>query len=385
MVAALALALAFLNTAPLLALLRREFGLTNFQAGALAAATLLSHTALQLPAGPLVDQLGSRRATLVGLGVVAVGVLLSGQAPSFPALLLARLAVGVGTGLAFLAALVLAAEAVPPARAPWQQSLYGAAFQAGTLLTLALTPVLADRVGWRGAFLSEGAAIGLVALAGRRLLPVPRYARPRVPVPWALVFRAPGVYALGLAHVATYGTVTAVSAWAPTWLLDRYHLPTTLAGLVTGLMTPGAVLGRLLGGHLAARTARDQGLLLGAGLLSLLTAAVLPAGLPFPVVLGLLFGLGLVSGLSFGALFSRAARLFGPGTAGTGSGAVNFIANLGALAFPPLVGALLDRTGSYLVGFWCVAGLGLLGLGYTALYLQQTGPGAPAVPKRPAG
>ena len=221
-VAALALALAFLNTAPLLALLRREFGLTNFQAGALAAATLLSHTALQLPAGPLVDQLGSRRATLVGLGVVAVGVLLSGLAPSFPALLLARLAVGVGTGLAFLAALVLAAEAVPPARAPWQQSLYGAAFQAGTLLTLALTPVLADRVGWRGAFLSEGAAIGLVALAGRRLLPVPRYARPRVPVPWALVFRAPGVYALGLAHVATYGTVTAVSAWAPTWLLDRY-------------------------------------------------------------------------------------------------------------------------------------------------------------------
>ncbi|MER3444487.1 MAG: hypothetical protein C4333_10360, partial [Meiothermus sp.] len=43
---ALALALAFLNTAPLLALLRREFGLTNFQAGALAAATLLGALAI---------------------------------------------------------------------------------------------------------------------------------------------------------------------------------------------------------------------------------------------------------------------------------------------------------------------------------------------------
>ena len=124
-----------------------------------------------LPAGELVDRFGARRLALSGLAVFAVGALAGALAPSFGALLLARVIQGAGAGLVSPAALAGAVSGFPPERRGSALGIWGASAGMSNLLGPLLGGLLTVAFGWRANWWALLPLTAAAAIAIARLLP----------------------------------------------------------------------------------------------------------------------------------------------------------------------------------------------------------------------
>jgi hypothetical protein len=85
----------------------------------------------------------------------------------------------------------------------------------------------------------------------------------------------------------------------------------------------------------------------------------------------LLLALGWFASLPFGALFFYASLLSERLGSARGLSLINFVANIGAFAFPPAVGYALDISGTFVVGFGAISVVGLLGLAALIAWLPR--------------
>lgn len=81
---------------PLFPLLRTEFDVTTTQLGLLVTAIYVPTLLFQLPLGELVDRIGAKRVLVAGMGVTALGIVLSGLAPTYGILLGCAFLSGIG-------------------------------------------------------------------------------------------------------------------------------------------------------------------------------------------------------------------------------------------------------------------------------------------------
>src|SRR5262249_44740828 len=91
------------NTGAVAQALATVYGIGLASVGLFTTALVVTHLALQIPAGKLSDRLGPRRIGLVGLVVIAVSSSLSLADHDTALTIATRAATGVGTGLAFVA------------------------------------------------------------------------------------------------------------------------------------------------------------------------------------------------------------------------------------------------------------------------------------------
>ena len=357
------------NFGPVLPLVREDLDLTNTWAGVLISASLLSHMLMQLPGGQFTDAIGGKRALILAMSVMGVSLLASGAAPSFPLLLLSRFALGVGTGLAYIAGIAFVHALVVPTKRALAQGIFGGAGNVGVLLVLLLSERAASLVGWRGTFLLEGiAALAVAWLMVARLGSTPGRAR-EATQSWGEVLRQWPLYLLGVAHVLTYGTYTAVATWTATFLWQRHGIGLEWAGPLAALLAVGAVLGRGVGGAISA--GRERRVILAACLGSSAFTALVPLAPGAPLALAALLALGLFAAVPFGAVFSYFSLISERGASGRALSVINFVANVGAFSFPPAVGYALDLSGSFLLGFGLMAAIGFAGTAAVALWLPK--------------
>src|ERR1043166_9167896 len=81
--------------------IKNELKLSATQLGVLFSAFFFTYTALQFVIGGIVDRLGASRVLIAGLLIWSVATIAMGFAGGFAALLLLRLALGVGVSVAF--------------------------------------------------------------------------------------------------------------------------------------------------------------------------------------------------------------------------------------------------------------------------------------------
>jgi DHA2 family methylenomycin A resistance protein-like MFS transporter len=124
-----------------------------------------------LPAGELVDRFGARRLALCGLSVFAVGALAGALAPSFDALLIARVIQGAGAGLVSPAALAGAVSGFPPERRGSALGIWGASAGMSNLLGPLLGGLLTVAFGWRANWWALLPLTAAASIAIARLLP----------------------------------------------------------------------------------------------------------------------------------------------------------------------------------------------------------------------
>ncbi|MEO0724169.1 MAG: sugar porter family MFS transporter [Bacteroidota bacterium] len=91
-----------------------EFGLTKLQVGWSVSSLTLTATLAMLAAGPLSDRIGRRRVLKFAAVLYAISAIGSALAPSFTALVAARMIGGVGVGASLIIAPMYIAEISPP-------------------------------------------------------------------------------------------------------------------------------------------------------------------------------------------------------------------------------------------------------------------------------
>ncbi|MEU7105586.1 MFS transporter [Streptomyces sp. NPDC046215] len=225
------------------------------------------------------------RGALIGaLAVFTAANGLTALAPSFGALLAARVAAGAGAGLYSALATAAASSTAGPQRRGRALALVMGGMSAGTVLGVPLGVLLAEHTGWR-ATLWLVTGLGAAALAGLATLLPPLPAEPQTPVRERLA-------ALADRTVAPVVGVSFLAAVASLGLYTYLAPVLRSAGGVHGI-TPylwawgvGGVLGSLAAGPLVDRGARTP-VLVGAVLAAIVLAqALLPALAPAPLAAG---------------------------------------------------------------------------------------------------
>jgi MFS family permease len=128
------------NVGPVADVVSGAYGVRLGAIGFLTTALFVTHLALQIPGGRLVDQRGARTLAMCALGAVMLGNLLALLVASFAVGVVGRLVAGVGTGIGFVSGADYVRATVGTASA---QGLYGAAGVGGAGLAIATVPLAA--------------------------------------------------------------------------------------------------------------------------------------------------------------------------------------------------------------------------------------------------
>ncbi len=135
---------------------------------------VLTQTSLMLSFGRIGDMLGHRRIFLFGTGISAVAFVACAMAPSFAALLVARVLQGIGAGLILACGPALATSLYPEAMRTRILALYMMMFGIGFALGPSVFGLLVEHFGWSAVF-SFRAPVALAAfLLGWTLPRLPR-------------------------------------------------------------------------------------------------------------------------------------------------------------------------------------------------------------------
>jgi nitrate/nitrite transporter NarK len=356
----LTVGIVFMNIPPALTELMGLYGASYTQISMLISALLWTHAAMQIPAGMIADRLGIRRALLLSLTCMGLGNVLPIIAPDLGWAIGGRMITGLGTGMGFLVNLKMLALCAPGGRAGAYQAFSGAFFSLGSILAYLLIPLIV-RAGWQWVFLSPA----LLCLPLLILVPVLRLApdtaaRPSLSVREIVAMRS--AWILGTYHALSYGSMLSLGNWVPSLLAE-----VSGARTATNLAWGGALvmlisgLSRLCGGFVLYRISP-----LAVVHVSVLVLCVLFAGLALIPASGVVLGLALLAAwfgsINFGALFHLASRAASAGQLGTLLGFVNFLANLGAVAFTLMFGWSKDALGAFAWGFAVLSGLSAVAL-----------------------
>lgn len=357
----------YVNHGPVIGLISAEFDLAAGAAGTLSTAVAFGSLLTMLPGGLLSDRFGPRRIVTIGFFLVAFTNLTAGLwSPTFSALLAWRVLNGVGQGIAFAAGAAYARAIFVRHGVHLAQGLYGASALLGSGAALVvMPPLVGPNQDWRQAFVLSGIGVLAAWAAWTFIAPAGPGPRPGQPMTLKPVLGQRNVPLFAMCHMAGFGLALVISTWSTAYLMQAFGLPIEQAGLIGSLLLVTGIASRTGGGALLEHGVRP--LLLIRGALCLAAGGLVLMALPLGVLgvaIGGLLVTGVGIGLPYAPVYNGAAA-----SAAESPAAAQSVVGLGAQIFTivsaPLVGALMDLSGSFAVAFLVLAGFVLLVLGGT--------------------
>jgi MFS family permease len=362
------------NIATLAPRMTVDLGLSNIAFGLAVSAFAYPYAIFQLIGGWVTDRLGPYRTLLISGVIVCAATILTGFVGGLGALLVARLALGIGEGPTFPAATRAMAVHLPSYRWGIGQGAVHAAARIGNAAAPPLIVALLAYVSWRGSYV----VVGLLSLIWVALWlwiyrDDPRERDGALPerernVPWLkLARRMAPVTAVDFC----YGwTLWAFLTWLPLFFFRSFQLNLRDAAIFASGVLLGGVLGDAVGGSISDLLHRYTGSLqiarrnlIIAGLLGAFVALI-------PVVLS--HDLVIVAGsLCVACFFSELVVApiwavpmdIAPAFAGSASGMMNFGFGVAGIVSPVIFGALVDSAHSWSAPFYGSLILLLVGAG----------------------
>lgn len=346
--------------------LRAAFDASSTTLGFIAAFYFYPYAAMQLPSGVLADSVGPRRLFTAGSLVAGVGSLLFAFAPSVGWLLAGRALVGLGVAVAFISVLKLIASWFSEREFGTWVGVLMLLGNFGAILAAYPLAWVTQYVSWRAVFgVAGGVSLATALCIWLWVRDDPRDAG----LPSARTLE--GKEESGRAHTGWWDGLARVAAnrdtwpgffmhlgmigsyltfsglWAVPYLTDALGHTRTSATLHVTVMILGFAFGSFAVGTISDRMGRRLPLLRALSLLYLLSWLPWVLGWQLPVVVSIaaftLMGVGIAGATLAWAL---AKELNPPALSGTATSLVNTGGFLGTALFQPLVGWVLDRSGS---------------------------------------
>lgn len=376
-----------------------EWGLNPGQLGMVLSAGLIGMAVGSLVLAPTADRIGRRRAILICLAVVTVGMLLSSMSQNVVQLGVLRVVTGIGVGGLLANSSVISSEYASKRWRALAVSLITLGYAIGATGGGLLSVLVIPHWGWRSMFVIGGVAsivvIPLVlaalpesmdfllsrqpknalqrvrSLAARMQLPIPeelttidRDAQSRGLLDGFRVLLRPDLrratLVLWLAFFLIMAGFYFVMSWTPTLLIEVGLSPT--AGLAGGtLLNLGGMLSAAVFGLLAARWAPRAvliGFLVASAILLMIFVGSL-SSLPWAMLVGFVTGVainGCVAGF-----YAVTPTIYPPSVRATGVGTVIGIGRAGAIVAPLAAGFLLQSGWSARDLYLACAGVFLVG------------------------
>lgn len=335
-----------------------DLGWTNEQYGYVTAAFQGAYGVGLLAFGRFIDRCGTRLGYAVAISLWSAAALSHSLATTIAGFMLARVALGLGEGGNFPAAIKTVAQWFPQPERAFATGLFNAGSSVGAVLAPALIPWVALRWGWQTAFVAAGlTGFGWLGMwlwfypagnapVGESLLAPAPPKKPR----WAslALLRHRQTWSFIIAKMILDPVVWFFLIWLPdffkqtrgldlqtSWrhLVAIYAL-TTLVG-VAGAWLSGACIRR---GWSVTRARKSVMLLSALAMLPIL--AVARAGDWAAVIL---IGLGCAAISAYAAnLFSSVSDMFPPASVATVVGLGGLAGCISGMIFPVFCGHLLD-------------------------------------------
>ena len=155
--------------------IKKSFGLSTFEQGLVVSVVLVGAAVTAISGGSLSDRFGRRKMLLFTSLIFIAGAVVCSAAGSIPVLIVGRVVVGAGIGLASSVVPLYISEIAPADARGWQVSLFQLAITVGILVAYIADYTFAASGNWRwmlGLAVVPGAMLG----AGMLYLPeTPRY------------------------------------------------------------------------------------------------------------------------------------------------------------------------------------------------------------------
>jgi ACS family sodium-dependent inorganic phosphate cotransporter len=355
--------------------MQQQFGWNETQKGLVLSAFFIGYLPLMVVSGALANRHGGR--IVLGAAVLWWSLFTALTPPaaliSMPALLGARVALGLGEAAVYPAAFNMIGRWVPPPHRSRAVALMTSGAALGTVVALPLSGALVHGYGWPAPFYAFG-AVGIVwagvwftrlrSGSGEQVFTPDA----RALIPWRALLRSPPVWAIITAHFCYNWCSYVLLAWLPSYFKSTFGVTVVNAGLFSAAPWLVAFLMTNLAGYVAdlllhegcsatrvRKLAQTVGLAGAAVFLLLLpgTASITSALVLMCVAAGLL-ALCLAG-------FPPNCLDVAPRHADVLYGISNTFATLPGLVGVFITGWLVDRTGSFAAALVLTAGVALFG------------------------
>lgn len=340
---------------PIMPALMQTFQINLTQAGLFMSIIAGIGLILAIPAGIVLQRLGSKTTILIALGFMAVGAVAGALSRNYSLLLGSRVLEGIGIGLIGVAAPATIAMWFPPEKQGTPMGIWATWVPVGLVSIYNLAPVMTASLGWQSVWwLGAGFAALMAVLSGLLIVHPPAQSQPELPTSPALNLRRAlanrniwllaGTFACMNLAMVSFGT------FYPTFLNEVRGYPLGQAAFVASIGTLVVFFSAPAAGWLSDRIGSRRLLFT----FPFLVVAVLFL-FPFHVTGWLIIAVMIIQGLVAGAIpttiFAAAPALMGkPQWAGMGLAVVLVGQNAGQLIGPVLFGELVQGFG------WAVAG-----------------------------
>ena len=373
---AFSVALGFGIVAPAIPLFAKDFGVSNFAAGAVISVFALVRFASAPVAGRLVNRIGERVVLATGIGIVGVSSLLAGLSRSYPQLLLLRGIGGFGSAMFTVSSFALLLRVVGPN----QRGRAAGTYQTGFLLGAIAGPAFGGPLtAWslRAPFfvyattLLVAGSVATVFLARTALRDheVEAGTADHAPTPLGTALRSSAYRAAVMNNFAVGWAVFGVrSSLIPLFVVEGLRLGPSWTGGGLALSAVVQALVLVPAGRLVDNRGRRPFLRAGAAFgLAAGVAMALAGGAPLFLLGMALYGTGsALLGVSSAAIVGDVIG----GRGGTPVAAFQMASDAGAFLGPLVAGALADAA-SFEVAFLATAAVS--GLAFvTTLVMPET-------------
>ena len=328
----------------------------------------VTHSLVKVPAGLLIDRIGTFRSLLVNIAICLIGSLGPLMQPDNLAVaIFFRLILGMGTGMMFLLCVKIVQILTPAHHAARAQGMQGAAFCLGTMLPY-LTLTHAGSSGWLAAYFSGvvfcaiiGACIFRLPLASLRESRTTTKAAPIRQAMKVIITSRP-IWCLGCCQGFSFGSLVTIGNWLPAILTDTQAGSTIedWAVATSAILLIGTA-GRIFSGEVSRLMPRQllirRATLCIGVLYALLALAKSPVFVLIPAV-----GLAILCGSTYAAIFTLTIDISPPSYVAT---AVGFMTML-ATGINVILILVLGNAREFSGGFGL--GLGLAALGAAGIY-----------------
>jgi CP family cyanate transporter-like MFS transporter len=363
---------------PIAHILKEELLLTHMQTSLLFTAPILMIVALAIPAGIISDRIGVKKATGIGVILLAVGAMLRGTADSTSSLLIFTFIYGAGLGWCYPNLAKLISGWVPQQRAGMAMGILTTGMLSGSGIALAITmsTIFPITNTFQGVFFIWGIAPIAAAVVWWVVVKEPPHSEIQTQsartdnIPFRRTLQNKNIWLVSVLFFLNAAFFYTWSGWTPTLLMLKQATP-EMAGLLSSVTLWVGIPTGLLMTRLAYKLGlRKPFLWIPAIALAAAALGARTITLDMSWIIMVVVGVAIMA--QFPTLLALPVELVPKEQVGAASGLVLSVGYAGGVIGPLIGGRIFDITDSLNLSLVVLAGISIAMVG-AAFMLPETG------------